>query len=246
MPIVFPGGSGSPSSIGDLSSEVILKLENRETDVGRTYQWLAEALYELTSSSELREEFDQLEASGPYFLLTRGQREYAFSNIINTNDYNDGTLDMRLWTDPPVNHNPLKLHMTTYQFVDMYTNNPGRPTGWYRFNDLFGFDLIPDNAYQIQIRYLKQYPITYPLQNTQIVLPNDWLDVIVLIAVHKGFIELNEYEKAESTWKILHGDQRQPGHVGLINKRKKRFQREAWRNEVLLRPWVGTYSYRTR
>lgn len=246
MPITFPGGGGGFNTIGDLSSEVIIKLENRTTDLQRAYQWIAESLLELTSSAKLREEFDQLESSGPKYLLSPTQREYAFSNFINFPDYNDGTLNMRIWTDPPANTNYLRLNDTTYQLVDTYSNNPGRPTAWYRFNDLVGFDLVPDMAYQVQMRYQRQYPIIYPLQNTQVLLPNDWLDIVVLLAVYRGFIELNEYEKGAETYKILHGDPEKPGDPGLIYKRRKRFQREAWRKEQSLRPWVGRYSYRTR
>lgn len=246
MPIVFPGGGGGFNTIGDLASEVILKLENRTSDLKRAYQWLAESLLELTSDSKLREEFDQFEAKGPPFILSPNQREYAFSNVLNFPDYNDGTLDMIIWTDPPANTNYLRLNYTVYQFADTYSNNPGRPTAWYRFNDLFGFDLVPDMKYQIQVRYQQQYPIAQPLQNTQVLLPNNWLDVVVLIAVYRGFIELNEYEKASATYQILHGDPEKPGDPGLIYKRRKRFQREAWRQETSLRPWVGRYSYRTR
>lgn len=246
MPIVFPGGGCVPTSVGDIASEVIVKLENRTTDLQRAYQWLVESLVELTSSSELRGEFDQLEASGPLFNLVPGQKEYAFSNLVNFFDYNDGSLNMRIWTDPPTNSTPLRMNFTTYQFADMYPNNRGRPSAWYRFNDLIGFDMVPDVPYQVQMRYQRQYPIACPLQNTQLLLPLDWYDVIVLLAVYRGFIELNEYEKASATHTILFGDPKQPAYVGLIEKRKKRYQREAWRQEVTLRPWVGTYVQRTR
>lgn len=246
MPIVFPGGPCRPTSVADLAPEVIIKLENRTTDLQRTYQWLCEALIELTSSAELRGEFDQFESTGPPFTLTPGQREYAFSNLINFPDYNDGTLDLWIWTDPPGNSNRLRLNFTVYQFVDSFPNNPGRPCGWYRFNDLIGFDLVPDQSYRVQMRYQQQYPIVCPLQNTQLLLPADWHDIVVLLAVYRGFIELNEYEKANSTHQILFGDPKQPGFVGLIDKRKKRYQREAWRSEAILRPWVGRYSYSTR
>lgn len=247
MPVAFPPGGGCWfNTVGDLSSEVIVKLENRTTDVNRAYQWIVEALIELTSSAELREEFDEMESLGPQFQLTVDQREYAFSNVINTTDYNDGTLDMRIWTNPPTNSTSLRLNFTSYQFVDSYTNNPGRPSAWYRFGDLFGFDLVPDQSYTVQIRYQRQYPLACPLMNTQLLLPNDWLDVVVLCAVQRGFIELNQYEKADATHRLLHGDPKKPGDLGLIYKRKKRFQREAWRQESPLRPWVGRYSYSTR
>jgi len=248
MPIIFPpqpGPGPGPSgqfTIGDSAGEVILKLENRTTDLARAYQWFAEGILEITSDGELREEFDQLEVLGPMFILTPGVRELPFSNFVNSPDYNDGTLNMRIWTDPPMNTTSLRLRFISYQEGDNYSNNRGRPTAWYRFADLVGFDMIPDTGYAVQMRYQRQYPFSDPIESTPWILPLDWFDVAVLIAVQRGFIELNEYEKSEAVYKLLHGDPKDPTRIGLINRRKKRFQREAWRQETGLRPWVGTYS----
>lgn len=250
MPIIFPSPGAStgcfPYTIADAGQDVILKLENRTTDLSRAYCWFAEAILELTSSSELREEFDQLEVLGPTFQLIPGTREYPFSYLVDTMDYNDGTLDLRIWTDFPTNNVVLRLRFASYQEIDNYYNNPGQPTAWYRFSDIVGFDMIPNNPYTVQMRYQRQYPFTAPIEQTPWILPMDWYDVAVLIAVQRGFIELNEYEKSDAVYKILHGDPTKPGKVGLINRRKKRFQREAWRSEASLRPWVGRYSVRTR
>ena len=229
-------------TIGALASEVITKLENRTTDLTRAYQWLADAVLELTSSGELRDEFDDLEQLGPPFSLAPRVREYAFSTILNPGDYNDGTLDIRLWNNPPQNTVFQRLRRTDYQFTDNYSNNPGRPSAWYRFADNYGFDMIPDLPYQIQARYLIQHPIAAPPQNTVVQMPRPWIDVLILSAVQKGFVELNEYEKANATSQILHGDPRDPTKPGLIYKRKKRYQIEAWREVQPLRPYVGRYS----
>lgn len=246
MPVIFPPPGSQPGcfpyTIADAGQDVILKLENRTTDLTRAYCWFAEAIFELTSDGELREEFDQLEILGPQFNLIPGTREYPFSYFLQTLDYNDGTLNMRIWTNPPINNTVIKLRWISYQEADNYYNNPGRPTAWYRFADLVGFDMVPDQAYTVQIRYQKQYPFMSPVEQTPWLLPNDWYDVAVLIAVQRGFIELNEYEKSQAVYQLLHGDPKKPGDVGLINRRKKRFQREAWRSEMGLRPWVGHYS----
>jgi hypothetical protein len=232
------------TTIASLSPEVVLKCENRTTDVSRTYQWLWESLKEITSSGELRGEFDQLEQLGVPYNLTAGSREYSFSTLLLPSDYNDGTLNIRLWIDFPTNQVYRRLDMISYQEADNYANNPGKPTAWYRFADIYGFDLIPDSPYQIQARYLVQPPQASPIQNTAIVTPRDWDDVLVLMAAQKGFIELNQYEKAQALWQILHGDPRDQTRPGLIFSRKKRYQREAWRKEKPLRPYVGRYTRR--
>jgi hypothetical protein len=233
------------ATIGDLGSEVVKKVENRTSDLTRTYQWVKEALWELSSSGELRDEFDELEVLGAPFVLTPGVREYDFSNLALPNDYNDGTLDIRLWRDPPTNSIFFRLNSMSFQQADNYYNK-GMPSAWYRFADMFGFDMIPEASYQVQARYQRQHPISNPIESTTVLLPNDWLDVTVLVAAHKGFIELNEYEKAEALHTILFGDPRGNGKIGVIQRRKKRFEREAWRKEQPLRVMVPRYSPRTR
>jgi hypothetical protein len=232
------------TTIASLSPEVIIKTENRTTDVTRSYQWLADAVTELTSSSELRDEFDQLEQLGVQYNLQAKVREYPFSTLLLPNDYNDGTLDIRLWIDYPTNQKYIRLDSISYQEADNYSNNPGRPAAWYRFADVYGFDLIPDNPYQIQARYLIMHPLATPIQNTAILTPRDWNDVLILMASRIGFIELNQYEKSQAIYRELHGDPRDPSKPGLIYKRKKRYQREAWRKEKALRVHVGRYTHR--
>lgn len=228
--------------VSDLTPEVIIKLENRTTDTSRAYQWLVDGLLELTSSGELRDEFDDLERLGPTFNLTATVREYPFSTILQPGDYNEGTLDIRIWNDYPTNRVFQRLHKTDYQFTDNYSNNPGRPSAWYRYGDNYGFDLIPDKSYQIQARYLIRPPLGSPIQSTYLPIPSSWNDVLVLMAVQKGFVELNQYEKANAVYQILHGDPRDPSKPGLIYKRKKRYQIEAWREVQPLRPYIGRYS----
>jgi hypothetical protein len=233
------------STIADLSGEVILKTENRTSDVSRSYQWLADALTELTSSAELRDEFDNLERLGPPFNLQPTVREYPFSTLLLPSDYNDGTLNIRLWNDPPFNSTSQRLDNISYQEGDNFSNNPGRPSAWYRFADMYGFDLIPDNSYTIQARYQMMHPLASPVQNTVVLLPRDWNDVLVLEASRIGFIELNQYEKSQAIWQELHGDPSDPRRrPGLIYRRKKRFEREAWRKEKGLKPVVGRYNRR--
>ena len=233
------------TTILDLSSEVILKVENRTTAKTRTYQWLKEAILEIASSTELRGEFDDFESSGVPFNLTIGTREYPFSNLLQVDDYNDGTLDIRLWRDPPANTIFFRLNTMSYQEADNYYNN-GMPSAWYRFGDMFGFDLIPDMPYQVQARYQKQHPFATPIEDTTVLLPTDWLDLVVLSAAEKGFIEINEYEKANAIHTLLYGDPMDQTKPGLIKTRKKRFEREAWRKELPLRIVVPRYSPRTR
>ncbi len=250
MPVVTP--SGIQFFISDLVNEVLLRTENRTgvTDAARAAIWIRDALIELTMDPELRNEFDELEVLGPIFNLTGGLRgtfvqEYPFSSLLQPGDYNVATLNIRLWTDPPANTNVVRLNDTSYQDSDRISPFPGLPTKWYRFNDTVGFTPPPDQNYQVQARAYKMHPINdNVLTQTQILIGRDWNEVLIWAAVMRGYMELEQYEKAASIKQMLFGDPEYPQRPGLIAGRKHRREKESWRRQTALRPIYRPYSSR--
>lgn len=234
--------------ISDLASEVIFKTENRVSDTTRAYIWLRDALLEIAGNSDYRDEFVELEEFGPQFNLTGGTnpttsvQEYAETNLIPAGDINMSTLDILIWRDPPGNLTRQKLIPSHYQEADKSVVITSTPTSWYRFGGSIGFYPSPDKNYQVQARVLRQHPIADAgVQSTQILLPREWNEILVMAAVEKGFIELGEYEKASAVHTLLYGDPKYPDKPGMINGRKKKRGREAWRTTGRLQPVVGTY-----
>lgn len=243
MPILGP--SGPIFTINDLVNEVILRCENRVSDTARAAVWLRDAILEITGNPDFRNEFDDLEVVGPTFALSAGVQEYPFSNFITSGDYNMSTLDVFLWSDPGTNLNRLKLNPSHYQEADKQpTLTQAQPTDWYRFGDNLGFTPVPNNSYQSQIRLYRMHPIAEsdPAQ-TQLYIPRDWHEILVWAAVERGFMELLEYEKSAQIHQLLHGDPKHPDRPGLYDGRKKRREREAWRQQQALRPIVRGSSY---
>jgi hypothetical protein len=239
VPILSPVTNTAVFLFSDLDSEVILKLENRTSDIQRADVWLRDALLEITGDPDFRNEFDQLEIYGPQFSLTPLIQEYAESNLIPSGQINQATLDILIWQDPPTNQIRRKLNPSHYQKADNFQPTNALPTEWYRFNNNIGFTPIPDQAYQIQTRMLQQHPINDAnLSSTQILIPRDWNEILVWAAVERGFAELLEFEKAAKIHMLLHGDPKYPNRVGLLNGRKKRREQEAWRVSQSLRPVV--------
>lgn len=235
-------------TIQQLENEVLLRVENRTTDTARADVWLRDALLEITADPDFRSEFDELEEYGPVFNLTGGQigttvQEYPFSNIVPPGDYNIATLDILLWTDPPTNQARIRLENTSYQEADLITPFPGQPVKWYRFADTCGFVPTPDKNYKIQARIYKMHPINQAqLNQTTILIGNDWNEIIIWAAVKRGFMELLEFEKAAAVQKLLFGDPKYPGRPGILNGRKKRREKEQWRQQASLRPIVRSYG----
>jgi hypothetical protein len=230
-------------AFSDLDSEVILRCENKTTDLSRADVWLRDALIEITSNPDFRNEFDQLEELGPTFKLTGGSslttavQEYAFSNVVPSGDYNLATLDILIWQDPPMNTIRRQLRQSHYQKADNFQPTFSLPTEWYRFADTFGVTPVPDKNYQVQARLLRQHPINdTQLSSTTILLPRDWNEILIWAAVMRGFLEYLEFDKAAKIRSMLYGDPKHPERPGLVESRKKRRELEAWRTEHALRP----------
>lgn len=247
MPVLGPGGA-LIFSIADLAGEVIPKVENRTSDIQRAYTWVRDALIEIAGNPDLRDEFSELEVFGPPFNLTGGAttalstQEYDEANLVPSGDFNQATLDILIWRDPPGNTIRQKLNMSHYQEADKSVVITAVPTSWYRFGGNIGFYPSPDKGYQVQARILRVHPINNNvLQATQILLPRDWNDIIVWAAVERGFMELEEYEKASNIHTLLHGDPKYPSKPGMLNGRKKKRSQEAWRTTGRLRPIIGSY-----
>ena len=248
MPILPPlGGSGSlpiQFIIQQLENEVLLRCENKVSDIGRVDIWLRDSLLEITSNPDFRNEFDLLEEYGPQFNLTppsgnppNGTQEYPFANFVPFGDYNVATLDVLIWQDPPTNSIRRKLLQSHYQKADNFQPTFSLPTEWYRFADTLGFTPVPDKAYQVQARIIRQHPINdNALNQTVILIPREWNEILVWAAVERGFMEYMEYEKAARVHQLLYGDPKHPDRPGLIEGRKKRREMEAHRTEEGLRP----------
>jgi hypothetical protein len=232
----------------DLDNEVIIRCENKTTDLSRADIWLRDALIEITSNPDFRNEFDQLEELGPTYNLQGGSvlgtlggvgavQEYPFSNIVPVGDYNLATLDILIWQDPPTNTIRRQLRPSHYQKADNFQPTFALPTEWYRFADTFGVTPVPDKNYQVQARLLRQHPINdTQLSGTTILIPRDWNEILIWAAVERGFMEYLEFEKAAKIHTLLHGDPKHPERLGLFESRKKRREMEAWRTEQALRP----------
>lgn len=249
--------------ISDLVPEVIARLENRQSEVGRAAYWLRDALIELTNDPILRDDFDELEVWGAPWQLTPNQQEYPFSNFIGVPlvgppglppnsdqppvQYNQATLSVLLWQDYPQNNVRIKLNPTHYQDADRCTTNfnaASLPSEWYRFGDYIGFSPTPNQNYQVQARILMAHPIATPdPAGTQILLSSEWFEVLVWGAVQRGFLELQEYDKAGAIYTMLHGDPKYPNKVGLWGAHHKRRNKENYRQSIGFRPVVRAYSY---
>ena len=232
--------------INDLAPAVLIKVENRVNDTARAVEWIAEALVEISTDQQLRNDLTELEATGPLYDLTIGQQEYPDSAFLNSPDVNMASLDFNMWIDPPGNSIRIKLLPSHYQETDKFLVVNSLPVKWYRFGNNIGFYPVPNNTYQVQSRYLINYPIDWsdPGSST-VLLGQNWYEIIKLAAAQKGFLELEEYEKASEIGSLLRGDPSDPKRSpGMMYGRKTKRERESWREQQGLKPMIHSYTHR--
>jgi hypothetical protein len=223
-------------TIANLENEVLLRCENRTSDAARADVWIRDALLEISGNPDYRDDFPELEVLGPIVNLTPQVQEYAETTFINVSDEPMIVMaDMLLWTDFPANTVRRKLDSSHYQKTDRFTPIYSLPTEWYRFAGAIGFNPTPDKAYQVQSRNVKMHPINdAQLNQTTILLPRDWNEILIMAAVQRGFIELMEYEKADAVHRQLYGDPDNKAQPGLIFHVKRKRRKESWRMESRL------------
>ena len=206
-------------------------------------------MVELSGNTELRDDFDELEAWSDTYTLTAGTQEYAYSNFLNPElIYNQATLSVLMWIDPPTNSKRVKLHPSHYQDSDRMTINASgpwsQPSDWYRFGDMIGFNPIPNLNYQVQMRALQLFPINEEdIGSTPILLTRQWKEVIIQSAVMRGFMELQQFDKALAVKALLYGDPKHPSDKGMIGAVHTRRKKESYRESIGLRPIVRAYGY---
>jgi hypothetical protein len=241
MPVV---GGSFVTLFSDLDDEVILRLENRTSDLARASVWLKDSLLEISGNPDYRDDFTELESLSDPYNLTIGTQEYNESNFTPPGDVLLATLDLLIWVDPPGNTKRKKLEVSHYQFTDRITPVNGLPVEWYRFGGKIGFHPVPDKAYQTQTRALIRHPIQEnDLPSTEVLLPREWNEILIWASVMRGFMELNEFEKAAAIKTMIYGDPEDPKKPGLIYSVKRKRQKEVWRQTQPLQVKIRPYMY---
>jgi hypothetical protein len=238
MPIL-PPTEPTQFYISDLAAEVIKKCENRQASLGRAYQWLVDALLEISGNPSYRDDFVDLAEWGPQYNLTglpNPIQEYDQTLLVPSGDVLLNTLDILIWPDYPPGNSRFKLNLSTFQKTDRFQPATSLPVEWYRFGNTIGFNPIPDKSYQVQARILRRHPINdSSLKDTLVLIPREWNELLTWAAVMRGFMESGEYEKASNVRTMIYGDPEDAGKPGIVKSVKRPQEKENWRSEHRLR-----------
>src|SRR5262245_21689662 len=211
-------------------------LEDKDTEIAN---WIANSYLSLGSSLP----FETLEDSAtpttspgldnyPYPPTARGIK----SIVIGIPAANPQTF-------PPL----IKKNMA---LLDRYGPQPGVPSLWAPWGSQYFLRQIPNDSYTLSIRFWIRPQIQRVVGSTnadpatQIFVPDDWLEVLDYSAQLRGYMDLQEFDKAQTIRVLLYGD---PANIkklpGLIKTNLRRIQAEHENNQYGLRPRVRRYAH---
>lgn len=178
-----------------------------------------------------------LAENGPPYTMVRS----FFRYFINSNNANGGIFQpYNATASSGVTGSVLKNRVTSVVYPMSVI--PGLPTYWCQNGNSLLFGFQPDNTYQVQMMYQREHPFSLSnLPACTIYMPNDWKEVLAYAAAIKGcdFLGLNDI--GMTYYKMLHGDPKKPGNIGLLMEKKSQLERNLVTNERQLQPIVSTY-----
>lgn len=120
---------------------------------------------------------------------------------------------------------------------------PGLPVFWCQNGNTILFGFQPDQAYVAQMIYQRVHPFNLTnLPACTIYMPGDWKEVLAYAAAIKGCEYLGMNEVGMNYYKMLHGDPKKPGNIGLLMEKKSQLERNMVLNERQMQPIVSCYQ----
>jgi hypothetical protein len=221
-------------TIGDTVDDVKDLLGNRSDITARISRWIASGYRDIATTIP----FETLEQTDNTFLVPN----------VDTYDYLQGARAVKSITlgfpaGVPQSWRPLRKR--NVKILDRYnTSTPGTPSIWAPFNQQYIIRNVPDNAYQLIVRYWMSVQIDpNDINNTVIQVPDDWVEIVTYQAAMRGFMALLEPDKAAAIRTLLYGNPKQPDKPGLLKQRLTRIQAESMDADYGLRPKLNRYTF---
>jgi len=134
--------------------------------------------------------------------------------------------------------------------LDRYGPQPGTPSLWAPFGGNYFLRQVPNDSYSLTIRFWIR-PQIQRLTGTQnadpattLFVPDDWIEILDYSSQLRGYMDLQEFDKAQVIRVLLYGDpantKKEPG---LIKANLRRIQAEHENNQYGLRPRIRRYAH---
>lgn len=226
---------------GDCFAGIQELLMNRQVQQTVVLEAIRKAVLELT------EEYKHplLEATGPIVQLVTFQNVYDPNYFLNAPDDN---LDISKVNSFFIYNNPYTVPSLTsgetnsgydlkYRSMDsieVLLNIPGIPLYWGRQNNQIYLASMPDDTYNLYMRYQKQHPSTNVVNGfsltTPILMADSWQEILEYATALRLATQVNLANKKGELHTSLYGDQKFQTSGGIEGAPGLIFQRTSQRN----------------
>ena len=182
---------------GEIYGEVISRLGNRSDITARAKQWVNQAQFSIATNYR----FFELEVSVTGS-TTSSTRTYSLPS------------DLRVILSLRDTTNSRKLTQADWRTFDKTSQVTGQPSRYTRFGSSVELDPTPDATYSLSLRYLKRVA-SMTNDTDEPVLPDEWIEAIILRACWIGALalQMNETSEAFKNEYVLYVSERKADQV---------------------------------
>lgn len=221
------------ATIGDEVTVVASLLGGRTDLNSQISQWLANGYRDLASTVP----FETLEETDNQVCVPNiGEYDYpSEARAIKS-------LTIQVPASSPASSRP--LYKRNVNIIDRYIGvNPGVPAIWAPYNQQMILRPLPNDSYPLIVRYWEKVVIDADdINDTEILVPEDWLEIVEYEAMMRGYMDLQELDRAGAIRSLLYG-QGDPRKPGLIKQRLTRIQAESMDANYGVRPRITRYGW---
>lgn len=178
-------------TIGDLSQEITSGFFNRQDLVSVTWVQMLKA-YKMIA---LKVPFDELRVKSAERTIDTASAVHDLSDIVTE----IGGIQWTRITDASGNRRVIE-NLSTRQFDALQTTSTGGgPAAWARWGMNIEFDRpAPSTGWTVMFRYWKRPPIESLIEDTEILLPDEWCDLLFWETCYRIALILKDYDLANS------------------------------------------------
>lgn len=222
-------------TIGDSVVTVQLNLGNRSDLAARISQWLAYAYIDLGMSYP----FEELEDS----------IDDAFAPNIGTYDYPTGVRAIKTLSLTSTTNSQQPIKRRDIKIIRRYNTNAtqGPPSIYGTRAKQILVRPIPNQSFpfiwDVWMLPAVDQTSTTTINNSPVLLPLDWIEIMQLMATLRGHISLLERDKAGEIHTLLYGDPLDQTQPGLIKTKLLIHSAESYDSDYAIRPKNRAYAH---
>lgn len=220
-------------TIGDRVKVISDLLGNRPDQAAKISGWILNGYRDIAHSIP----FEELEATANVLCIpTIAEYDYP-SDARGINFITLGVPASNPTSNPP-------LWKRNIAIIRRYSKSTtGVPSIWAPYNSQIHLRQVPNDGYPMTIDYWRKVQVdSEDINGTVIEVPDDWIEIVDYAAQIRGYIDLQQPDRAGAIRTLLYGNPKFPDKPGLIKQRLTRIQSEYAGASYGVRPRLVRYT----